>query len=245
MSTNVAQRSPLARIATSFSTIADIAVAPKSGAGDKAFSGSIVVALLTLVALAYLGTVLEHPVTEKVIHMAILKQLHDHSTGSGENAAAMGERLTAVYTRIVPIVGLVMLLVQQFVGAGLMSLAVLMLNGRADYRKMLYIFAHTSVLTVGLAQLGAGIIHALQGPAAYDTSLSMMLSIPSAAWLVNASPQAQVIAAAINPFTLWQVAILTLWLAHAARLPVARALVAACVPLVLFTALAAMYANGS
>jgi hypothetical protein len=245
MSANVVQRSPLARIAASFSTIADIAVAPKTGAGDKAFSGSIVVALLLLLGLAYLGTLLDRPVTEKVIHLAIVKQLHDHSTGSGENAAAMGERLTAAYTRIVPIVGLVMLLVQQFVGAGLASLAVLMLNGRADYRKVLYIFTHTSVLTVGLAQLAAAVIHALQGPAAYDTQLSMMLSIPSAAWFVNGSPQVQVVAAAINPFTLWQVAILTLWLAHAARLQLARALVAACVPLALFTALAAMYANGS
>jgi len=245
MNANVARSNPLARVAASLSAIAEIAVAPKTGAAKTGFGGSIAVALLLLVALAYLGTVLDRPVTEKIIHTAILKQLAEHSTGAGDNAAAMGDRLTAVYTRIVPIVGLVMLLVQQFVGAGLMSLGVLMLNGRADYRKMLYVFAHTSVLTVGVAQVGAGIIHALQGPAAYDTQLSLMLSIPSAAWLVNGSPQAQVVAAAFNPFTLWQVAILTLWVAHAARLSLVRALIAACIPLAAFTALAAMYANGS
>src|ERR1017187_1483057 len=106
MSANIAPRALLGRVAESFSTIADIALAPKHGAGAGGFRGSIVVALLVLLGLGYLGTVVERSVTEKVIHLAIVKQLAEHSTGTAESAAAMGEKLTAVYTRIVPIVGL-------------------------------------------------------------------------------------------------------------------------------------------
>jgi hypothetical protein len=73
----------------------------------------------------------------------------------------------------------------------------------------------------------------------------MLLSIPSAAWLVTLPPQAEVAVAALNPFTLWQVAILTAWIGHAARLSPARAFVAACVPVGIFTAIASMYASGS
>ncbi len=244
MSVSVFGTSVLSRIAASVATIADIVIMPRSGSSTAGFRGSILTALVLLLGLAYLGTVLEWPVTEKVIHVTIVKQLAAQATTSA-SAPEMAEKLTAVYTKVVPVIGLVMLVLQQLAGAALISLAVLMLNGRASYEKMLYIFVHTSVPTVGLSLLAAGAIHLVRGPAAYDSSLSMLLSIPSAAWLATLPPPAEIAIAALNPFTVWQVIILTAWIGHAARLSTARALIAACVPLVVFTAIASMYASGS
>jgi len=130
------------------------------------------------------------------------------------------------------------------VQVAIVCLAVLVAHGRGRPAQHFSLVTNTSLIGVGLAALLQGTLIHLRGVDAYQSANDLIMTLPSAAWLLPNSTAAVLAAlSTLNPLSVWAASLLTYGLKQATCLPVGGAILIAMLPTATSAALSALYAR--
>ncbi|MHB8140954.1 MAG: hypothetical protein ACYDHD_06835 [Vulcanimicrobiaceae bacterium] len=202
-------------------TAVDTIVAPRAAFTTLASVPTWGWAFLIAVVLGAIGSYLGGPANTHVGHIVFTQQAATNpqvaamSPAQRASAEAISSTIIKFAPLMIPIMLLIMVLIQ--------SVVLLVFNaaghGKADFKRLWAGLMNISIVSLGLASVLLGSIAAARGADAFSSQRSLLLAVPSLAWI---APHATVkIAAFLSTFNItgiWAAILIYIMLAATAKL---------------------------